>query len=66
LRLEFLGDGLNLGIEPKLRMSDAKAAMESAAAWINGLRKRGRPVFLGAPAVWDGMFVHWYFINFLS
>ena len=43
-----------------------RAAMESAAAWINGLRKMGRPVFLAAPAVWDGMFVHWYFMNFLG
>ena len=23
-----------------------------------------RPVFLAAPAVWDGMFVHWYFMKF--
>jgi hypothetical protein len=43
-----------------------KAAMESAATWVNGLRRIGRPVFLAAPAVWDGMFVHWYFINFLG
>lgn len=42
----------------------AEAAMEAAARWINGLRKIGRPVFLAAPAVWDGMFVHWYFMNF--
>jgi hypothetical protein len=39
-------------------------AMTSAARWINDLRKIGRPVFLAAPAVWDGMFVHWYFMNF--
>jgi hypothetical protein len=42
----------------------AKEAMMTAAKWINSLRKLGRPVFLAAPAVWDGMFVHWYFINF--
>lgn len=42
------------------------AAMAAAAAWVNGLRKRGRPVFLAAPAVWDGMFVHWYFMRFLG
>ena len=42
----------------------AEQAMKSAARWINGLRRIGRPVFLAAPAVWDGMFVHWYFIRF--
>lgn len=39
-------------------------AMTAAARWVNNLRKIGRPVFLAAPAVWDGMFVHWYFMNF--
>jgi hypothetical protein len=39
-------------------------AMTAAMKWINGLRKIGRPVFLAAPAVWDGMFVHWYFMRF--
>lgn len=39
-------------------------AMRAAAAWIDGLRTIGRPVFLAAPAVWDGMFVHWYFVRF--
>jgi hypothetical protein len=42
----------------------AEEAMQAAASWINGLRKIGRPVFLAAPAVWDGMFVHWYFFRF--
>jgi hypothetical protein len=42
----------------------AVVAMESAKKWINKLRKVGRPVFLSAPAVWDGMFVHWYFMKF--
>jgi len=42
----------------------AEEAMSAAAKWINGLRKRGRPVFLAGPAVWDGMFVHWYFMRF--
>ena len=41
-------------------------AMQAAADWINSLRKIGRPVFLAAPAVWDGMFIHWYFIRFLG
>lgn len=44
----------------------AHDAMQAAFEWINGLRKLGRPVFLAGPAVWDGMFVHWYFINFLG
>jgi hypothetical protein len=39
-------------------------AMAAAAEWIDGLRPLGRPVFLAAPAVWDGMFVHWYFVRF--
>jgi len=42
----------------------AEAAMKAAASWVNKLRKVGRPVFLAAPAVWDGMFLHWYFMNF--
>ena len=41
-------------------------AMQSAADWINSLRKQGQPVFLAGPAVWDGMFVHWYFVRFMG
>jgi hypothetical protein len=41
-------------------------AMQAAASWIHSLRKIGRPVFLAAPAVWDGMFVHWYFVRYLG
>ncbi|MBQ1013194.1 exonuclease [Micromonospora sp. M51] len=44
----------------------AQEAMSAAAAWVNGLRRVGRPVFLAAPAVWDGMFVHWYFVRFVG
>lgn len=44
----------------------ATDAMRSAAAWVNGLRRLGRPVFLAAPAVWDGMFIHWYFMRFVG
>ncbi|MEW2356911.1 exonuclease [Spirillospora sp. NPDC029432] len=44
----------------------AEEAMAAAAKWINGLRKIGRPVFLAGPAVFDGMFVHWYFLRFLG
>jgi hypothetical protein len=39
-------------------------AMTAAAAWVDCLRPLGRPVFLAAPAVWDGMFVHCYFVRF--
>lgn len=42
----------------------AEQAMAAAKAWIDGLRRIGRPVFLAAPAVFDGMFVHWYFVRF--
>ena len=44
----------------------SEQAMSAAADWINGLRKHGRPVFLAGPAVWDGMFIHWYFMRFLG
>ena len=40
--------------------------MAAAKAWVDKLRKVGRPVFLAGPAVWDGMFVHWYFIRYLG
>jgi hypothetical protein len=46
------------------RAPTAVQAMHAAANWVNQLRRIGRPVFLAAPAVWDGMFVHWYFIRF--
>jgi hypothetical protein len=42
----------------------AAEAMATAKRWVHGLRRIGRPVFLAAPAVWDGMFVHWYFVRF--
>lgn len=45
---------------------DAASAMQAAYEWINKLRRIGRPVFLAGPAVWDGMFVHWYFMNFIG
>ncbi|WP_460305285.1 exonuclease [Actinocorallia aurea] len=44
----------------------AKEAMAAAAAWIHGLRREGRPVFLAGPAVFDGMYLHWYFVRFLG
>jgi hypothetical protein len=42
----------------------AAEAMTAATAWIDGLRTIGRPVFVAAPAVWDGMYIHWYFVRF--
>ncbi|MES2041205.1 MAG: exonuclease [Pseudomonadota bacterium] len=45
---------------------DAVVAIRAAYDWVNSLRKIGRPVFLAAPAVWDGMFVHWYFMRFIG
>jgi DNA polymerase III epsilon subunit-like protein len=42
----------------------AEEAMAAAAKWVDGLRRIGRPVFLAAPAVWDGMYAHWYFVRF--
>lgn len=41
-------------------------AMQAASDWIESLRAHGRPVFLAAPAVWDGMYVHWYFVRYLG
>lgn len=45
---------------------DAETAMREAFEWINNLKLIGTPVFLAAPAVWDGMFVHWYFMRFVG
>ncbi|TWP27054.1 exonuclease [Apibacter muscae] len=44
----------------------AEEAMQAVNQWINSLRKIGRPVFLASPAVWDGMFIHWYFMKYLK
>jgi hypothetical protein len=44
----------------------AEQVIKQAYDWVNSLRKIGRPVFLAGPAVWDGMFVHWYFIKYLG
>ena len=44
----------------------ARDALRSAAAWVDGLRRYGRPVFLAAPAVYDGMFLHWYFTRYVG
>lgn len=67
---EFVPEALAVSGLDRERLSreapHPRAAMQAAADWVNGLRKVGRPVFLAAPAVWDGMFVHWYFMRFLG
>jgi hypothetical protein len=45
---------------------EAEVAMRQAYDWVTGLKETGYPVFLAAPAVWDGMFVHWYFMRFVG
>lgn len=62
----MLSFGMVVGKPELIFYTDPKEAMEKAAKWINGLRKIGRPAFLAAPAVWDGMFIHWYFVKFLG
>jgi hypothetical protein len=65
---EFVPQALAVsGLDRDRLLREAPAApdaMRAAAAWVNGLRRIGRPVFLAAPAVWDGMFVHWDFVRF--
>jgi DNA polymerase III epsilon subunit-like protein len=67
---EFVPEALAVsGLDRDRLVREAPApeeAMAAAAQWINGLRKIGRPVFLAGPAVFDGMFVHWYFHRFLG
>jgi hypothetical protein len=68
ISVNYIPEALSVsGLDRDKLLNEAPSAedvMESAAKWVNGLRKIGRPVFLAGPAVWDGMFVHWYFINF--
>lgn len=45
---------------------DARTAMAKAANWLDGLGQDRKPVFVAAPAVFDGMFVHWYFTQFVG
>lgn len=37
-------------------------AMKSYCGWLKGLP--GKPVFVGYPATYDFMFIHWYMIRF--
>jgi hypothetical protein len=65
---EFVPEALSVsGLDRDELLRSAPAAdvaMRAARDWVEGLREHGRPVFLAAPAVWDGMFVHWYFVRF--
>lgn len=57
------------GLDRDRLLREAPSAADAMAAlneWIDGLRSIGKPVFLAAPAVFDGMFVHWYFLRFLG
>ena len=65
---EFVSEALAVSGLDRQRLlreaPSAEEAMAAAARWVTGLRRLGRPVFLAAPAVWEGMFVHWYFVRF--
>ncbi|HVZ32854.1 MAG TPA: exonuclease domain-containing protein [Polyangiaceae bacterium] len=50
----------------KREAPDAATAMKGLAQWVDSLSDLGKPVFLAAPAVFDGMFLHWYFIEFVG
>lgn len=41
---------------------DPKQAMSEFVQWVRSLP--GRPVFVGYPATYDFMFVHWYIVNY--
>jgi len=44
--------------------ADPAEAMAEAAAWVSQQAGTARPVLVGFPAVFDWMFLHWYFVNF--
>jgi DNA polymerase III epsilon subunit-like protein len=55
------------GLDRERLMRDAptpEAAMQGVAEWLESLASLGEPIFVAAPAVFDGMFVHWYFVKF--
>jgi hypothetical protein len=43
---------------------DPATAMASAAAWVRGIGRRGRPVAVAYPLAYDWMWLYWYFIRF--
>jgi hypothetical protein len=67
---DFIPDSLavsGLDRERLLREApDPETAMLEAHNWVNSLKIKGHPIFLPAPAVWDGMFIHWYFMRFVG
>ena len=50
-------DLIRNGVEPK-------HAMDEAADWVARQAGPDRPVLVGYPLVFDGMFLHWYFIHY--
>ena len=52
----------------KLRREGAEPAdaMRAAAAWVAEQAGAARPVLVGFPVVFDWMFLHWYFVNFIG
>ena len=67
---DFIPDSLavsGLDRERLLREApDPETAMLEVHNWVNSLKIKGHPIFLAAPAVWDGMFIHWYFMRFVG
>lgn len=52
---------------PERAMAAAADFITEACAQIGeAAGQAARPVFLAGPAVWDGMWIHWYFIRFLK
>jgi hypothetical protein len=46
--------------------TDPEEAMRAAAQWIREQAKGEQPVLVGYPIVFDWMFLHWYFMQFLG
>jgi hypothetical protein len=43
---------------------DPHLAMKAAATWVDEVSVGHRPIFVGYPAAFDWMWVHWYFVEF--
>lgn len=43
---------------------DPSFAMEKASEWIDEVSGDNRPIFVGYPAAFDWMWLHWYFTKF--
>lgn len=46
--------------------AEPAVAMRDAAAWVRTQAAGARPVMVGYPAVFDWMFIHWYFVHFVG